>query len=55
MLTIHQFKGGVPARTQIIIFGKNDLVFTVTVTLNEINATPAQQALIEKTLESLTL
>ncbi|WP_249900993.1 stalk domain-containing protein [Paenibacillus sp. PK3_47] len=55
VLTVHQNKGGVPARTQIIVFSKNDLVFTVTVTLNDINATAAQQALIEKTLQSFRL
>lgn len=55
ILTIHQNKSGIPGRTQIIVFAKKDLVFTVTVTLNDANATPAQQALIEKTLQSFTL
>lgn len=55
VLTIHQIKNGIPGRTQIIVFGKNDLVFTVTVTLNDVNATTVQKALIEKTLQSFSL
>ncbi|WP_019915123.1 stalk domain-containing protein [Paenibacillus sp. HW567] len=55
LLTVQQTKKGIPSRTQQIIFAKNDLVYTLTVTLNDANATPAQQAAVEQTLKSFRL
>ncbi|MEK5240013.1 stalk domain-containing protein [Paenibacillus sp. FSL L8-0470] len=54
-LTVHQSKNGIPYRTQLIVFSNNERVYTLTVTLNDANATPEQQALIDKTLKSFVL
>ncbi|MNO30677.1 hypothetical protein D3C76_206210 [compost metagenome] len=55
LLTVRQTKGGIPAQTQQVVFGNNDLVYTLTVTLNDANATSAQQADLDKTLKSFRL
>ncbi|MBW4081599.1 stalk domain-containing protein [Paenibacillus sp. S150] len=54
-LTVRQTRGGISGQTRQIIFGKNDLVYTLTATLNDANATPAQQAVLEQTLNSFRL
>lgn len=55
LLTVRQTKGGIPVQTQQIVFGKNDLVYTLTATLNDANATSVQQADLDKTLKSFRL
>jgi hypothetical protein len=52
ILTVHQIKNGVPLRSKQVVFGKNEVVYTITVTLNDANATAEQQALLDKTLQS---
>lgn len=52
ILTVHQIKNGVPLRSKHVVFGKNEVVYTITVTLNDANATAEQQALLDKTLQS---
>ncbi|WHY19030.1 stalk domain-containing protein [Paenibacillus sp. G2S3] len=52
ILTVHQIKNGVPVRSKQVVFGKNEVVYTITVTLNDANATAEQQALLDKTLQS---
>ncbi|SDM72027.1 Copper amine oxidase N-terminal domain-containing protein [Paenibacillus jilunlii] len=55
LLTVRQTKGSIPVQTQQVVFGNNDLVYTLTVTLNDANATAVQQADLEKTLKSFRL
>ncbi len=55
LLTVRQTKGGIPVQTQQVVFGKNDLVYTLTATLNDANATSVQQADLDKTLKSFRL
>lgn len=55
LLTVRQTKGGIPVQTQQVVFGNNDLVYTLTVTLNDANATSVQQADLDKTLKSFRL
>ncbi|QUL54491.1 copper amine oxidase N-terminal domain-containing protein [Paenibacillus tritici] len=52
ILTIEQIKNSIPVGTKIIIFSKNDVVYTLTVTLNAANATASQQATLERVLGS---
>ena len=52
VLTVHLTKGGIPYRIQTTVFSKNDVVYTLTVTLNDANATPAQQQVLEQTMKS---
>ncbi|MNP76369.1 hypothetical protein D3C76_1735920 [compost metagenome] len=52
IITAHQIKNGIPLRSKQVVFGKNDVVYTITVTLNDANATAEQQALLDKTLQS---
>jgi hypothetical protein len=55
ILTVHQIKNGIPLRSKQVVFGKNDVVYTITYTLNDANATAEQQALLDKTLQSFRL
>lgn len=52
ILTVLQTKNSIPATTRIFIFSKNEVVYTVTVTLNDANATSVQQAVVERVLGS---
>ncbi|MEK4882468.1 MULTISPECIES: stalk domain-containing protein [Paenibacillus] len=52
IITAHQIKNGIPLRSKQVVFDKNDVVYTITVTLNDANATAEQQALLDKTLQS---
>jgi hypothetical protein len=52
ILTVHQIKNGIPFRSKLVVFGKNDVVYTITYTLNDANATAEQQGLLDKTLQS---
>lgn len=52
ILTVQQTKNSISATTRIFIFSKNEIVYTVTVTLNDANATSAQQAVVERVLGS---
>lgn len=55
IITVHQSKGGIPFRTKQIVVGNSEVVYTVTVTLNDANATAEQQAVLDKTLQSFRL
>lgn len=55
ILTVRQIKNGIPAHTRLIVFGKNERVYTITLTLNDANATPEQLSAIEETLKSFRL
>jgi hypothetical protein len=52
VLTVEQTKNSIPMSTRIIIFSKNEVVYTLTVTLNDANATASQQAVLERVLGS---
>lgn len=52
ILTVQQTKNSIPATTRNIVFSKNEAVYTITVTLNDANATASQQAALEKVLGS---
>jgi hypothetical protein len=52
IITVHQIKNGVPLRSKQVVFGKNEVVYTITFTLNDANATADQQGLLDKTLQS---
>lgn len=52
ILTVQQTKNSIPMSTRILVFSKNEMVYTLTVTLNDANATAGQQADIEKVLGS---
>ena len=52
VITVHQTKGGIPYRIQAYVFSKKDIVYTISVTLNDANATPVQQKVLKDTLES---
>lgn len=52
ILTVQQTRNSIPVSTRNIIFGKNDVVYTITVTLNDANATASQQAVLERVLGS---
>lgn len=51
-LTVQQIKSGISMNTRIIVFSKNEVTYTLTVTMNAANATPAQQAVLERVLGS---
>ncbi|WP_238651044.1 copper amine oxidase N-terminal domain-containing protein [Paenibacillus piscarius] len=51
-LTVQQVRSGIPMTTGIIVFSKNEVTYTLTATLNTANATPAQQAVLERVLGS---
>ena len=55
ILTVQQTKNSIPASTRLIVFSSNEVVYTITVTLNDANATASQQAVLEKVLESFKL
>ncbi|KGE20479.1 stalk domain-containing protein [Paenibacillus wynnii] len=52
VITVHQTKGAIPYVIKTTVFSKKDVVYTLTVTLNDANATPVQQQLLEQTLQS---
>ncbi|WP_410512548.1 stalk domain-containing protein [Paenibacillus sp. BR2-3] len=52
VITVHQTKGGIPYRIKAIVLSKEDKVYTLTVTLNDANATAEQQRMVEQTLKS---
>lgn len=52
IITIHQIKNGVPFRTKQIVCGNDEGIYTITITLNDANATAEQQAVLDKTLQS---
>ncbi|SEU15250.1 copper amine oxidase N-terminal domain-containing protein [Paenibacillus sp. NFR01] len=54
VLTVHQQKDGIPFRIKQIVFEKNSYVYTITTTLNDANATSAQQAMLEQAVQSFT-
>ncbi|WP_379157419.1 stalk domain-containing protein [Paenibacillus sp. sgz5001063] len=55
LLTVHQTKGGIPGQTKQLVFGKDDLVYTLTITVNDANSTATQQAAFDTTLKSFRL
>lgn len=52
ILTVEQTKHSIPVGTKIIVFSRNDVVYTLTITLNTANATASQQAVLERVLGS---
>ncbi len=52
IITVQQIKNGVPLRSKQVVFGKNEVIYTITLTLNDANATAEQLALLEKTVQS---
>lgn len=52
---VHQVKNGVGFTTEEIVFESGDIVYTITTTLNDANATEAQRAALERTLSSFEL
>lgn len=52
---VHQVKNGVGYTTEEIVFESGDIVYTITTTLNDANATEAQKAALERTLSSFKL
>ncbi|OKP85750.1 hypothetical protein A3844_15460 [Paenibacillus helianthi] len=52
LLTVRQTRGGIPGHMKQVVFGKNDLVYTLTINVNDANSTPAQQAALDTTLKS---
>lgn len=52
ILIAHQIKNGIPFSSKQIVFEKNDVVYTITVTLNDVNNTVEQRAVVEKVLGS---
>lgn len=52
IITVHQSKNGIPFRTKQIVSENNEGVYTITITLNDANATEEQQAVLDKTLQS---
>ncbi|WP_379135478.1 stalk domain-containing protein [Paenibacillus sp. sgz500958] len=51
-IMVHLEKGGSPCRIQTLVFSKGNAVYTLTVTLNDYNATPVQLKTLEETLQS---
>ncbi|WP_340005291.1 stalk domain-containing protein [Paenibacillus sp. FSL K6-0276] len=52
IITVHQIKNGVPQRSKQVVFGKNEVIYMITLTLNDANATAEQQVVLDKTLQS---
>lgn len=52
ILTVEQTKNSIPESTKIIVFSHKDVVYTLTITLNNANATASQQAVLERVLGS---
>lgn len=52
VITVRQTKGGIPFHIKTMVFSKNDVIYTLTVTLNDANATPEQQQTLDQTLQS---
>jgi hypothetical protein len=52
ILTVEQTKNSIPVGKKIIVFSRNDVVYTLTITLNTANATASQQAVLERVLGS---
>lgn len=55
ILTVRQTKNSIPFHTRLIVFGKNERIYIITLTLNDANATSEQLAAIEKMLKSFRL
>ncbi|BFH65507.1 copper amine oxidase N-terminal domain-containing protein [Paenibacillus azoreducens] len=54
-LTLHQIKEGIPYSARQIILQKDDIVYTISASLNDANATAAQKDAIERTLNTFAL
>ncbi|MCJ8012690.1 stalk domain-containing protein [Paenibacillus sp. KQZ6P-2] len=54
-MTLHQVKDGIPYSARQILLQKNDIVYTISASLNDANATSAQKDALEQTLNSFTL
>lgn len=51
-ITLHQVKDGIPYSAQQILLQKNDIVYTISTSLNDANATDSQKAALDQTLKS---
>ncbi|AIQ14762.1 copper amine oxidase N-terminal domain-containing protein [Paenibacillus durus] len=51
-MTVRQNKSSIPSHIRAIVFSHADVVFTLTATLGDANATEAQQEVLERTLQS---
>lgn len=51
-LIVHQSKNGIPSLIKQIIFSNNEVVYTITLSLDDANATAEQQAILDQTLQS---
>lgn len=51
-LTLHQVKDGIPYSSRQIVLQKNDIVYTLSTSLNDANATASQRDALEQTLKS---
>ncbi|MDR0271206.1 copper amine oxidase N-terminal domain-containing protein [Paenibacillus sp.] len=54
-INLHQIKDGISYSARQILFQKDDIVYTISTSLNDANATALQKDAIERTLNSLTL
>ncbi|WP_246073097.1 copper amine oxidase N-terminal domain-containing protein [Paenibacillus dokdonensis] len=53
-ITLHQVKDGIPYSARQILLQKNDIVYTISTSLNDANATASQKDALEQTLKSFT-
>ncbi|MDR9853312.1 stalk domain-containing protein [Paenibacillus sp. VCA1] len=51
-ITVHQVKDGIPYSARQILFQKDDIVYTISMSLNDANATEPQKTALEQTLNS---
>ncbi|MEI0739125.1 PsbP-related protein [Paenibacillus sp. JTLBN-2024] len=51
-ITVHQVKDGIPYSARQILLQKDDVVYTISASLNDANATELQKAGLEQTLNS---
>ncbi|HWO54754.1 MAG TPA: stalk domain-containing protein [Paenibacillus cookii] len=51
-ITVHQVKDGIPYSARQILLQKDDVVYTISASLNDANATELQKAALEQTLNS---
>ncbi|MWV46674.1 copper amine oxidase N-terminal domain-containing protein [Paenibacillus sp. HJL G12] len=54
-ITLHQVKDGIPYSARQILLQKNDIVYTISTSLNDANATASQKDALEQALKSFTL
>ncbi|AHV99284.1 stalk domain-containing protein [Paenibacillus sabinae] len=51
-VTVRQTKNGIPSHIRVFVFSREDIVYTLTATLGDANATEVQQAMLDRTFQS---